>query len=109
MNLQQRFNKIIQQNNWWHQDEKVLVAVSTGVDSMSLLTLLQNLPQHWRPQINVAYVDHHLRDASRQETIFINEYCQQHHLPLWQADWLPTQHPHYGIEAAARRFSLPIF
>lgn len=109
MNLQQRFNKIIQQNNWWHQDEKVLVAVSTGVDSMSLLTLLQNLPQHWRPQINVAYVDHHLRDASRQETIFINEYCQQHHLLLWQADWLPTQHPHYGIEAAARRFRYQFF
>lgn len=109
MNLQQRFNKTIQRNNWWHQDEKVLVAVSTGVDSMSLLALLQNLPQHLRPQINVAYVNHHLRTASQQETVFINEYCQTHHLPLWQTDWLPNQHPRYGIEAAARHFRYQFF
>lgn len=107
--LQIVFNKIIAHYQWWHPHETVLVAVSTGADSMALLTLLQKLPSQLRPQINVAYVDHQLRAASVQETTFIKRYCQTQQLTLWQTKWPMAQHPQHGTEAAARAFRYHYF
>ena len=67
--------------------EKVLVAVSTGADSMALLWLLAHLPVAIRPQIKVAYVDHQLRDQSKTETEFIQRYCQEKGYPLFTKTW----------------------
>lgn len=89
--------------------QPVLVAVSAGSDSMVLITLLQRLPQEERPQLAVAYVDHQLRAASQAETAYVEAYCQQHHLPLYQTQWAFTQHPKKGIEAAARDFRYAFF
>ncbi|MEM5031730.1 ATP-binding protein [Limosilactobacillus fermentum] len=46
------------------------MAVSTGVDSMVLLDLLQNLPKLRRPRLIVAHVNHHLRTQSTAEEAF---------------------------------------
>lgn len=108
MDLQQRFNQIINRHDWWQTGQPVVVAVSTGVDSMTLLELLQHLPKK-RPQIIVAYVDHQLRDQSRLETAFIQRYCRDHHLQLAQTVWKRTSHPSHGIEAAAREFRYRFF
>ncbi|MFT9452279.1 tRNA lysidine(34) synthetase TilS [Liquorilactobacillus ghanensis] len=100
--FQQNFVKL-------NQAEKVLAAVSTGVDSMVMLQLLLKLPKKIRPQVSVAYVNHRLRPASAQETEFIRSFCQKHHLPLFTTDWSPQQHPAHGIEAAARDFRYKFF
>ncbi|MCI1700167.1 tRNA lysidine(34) synthetase TilS [Liquorilactobacillus nagelii] len=91
------------------QSDRVLAAVSTGVDSMVMLQLLLSLPFQDRPQISVAYVNHQLRAASEQETDFIKSFCQQHHLPLFMTSWPRSQHPKHGIEAAARDFRYHFF
>lgn len=98
--------------NWKKFDlnyQSLLVAVSTGVDSMVLLDLLQHLPADLRPQITVGYVDHRLRKQSKDETKFIQEYCRQHHLPLKIGVWDADQHPQHGIEEAARNFRYAFF
>ena len=98
--------------NWKKFDlnrQPLLVAVSTGVDSMVLLDLLQHLPADLRPQITVGYVDHCLRKQSKDETKFIQEYCRQHHLPLKIGVWDAEQHPQHGIEEAARKFRYAFF
>lgn len=98
--------------NWKKFDlnrQPLLVAVSTGVDSMALLDLLQRLPENVRPQITVGYVDHRLREQSNAETQFIQEYCCQHHLPLKIGVWNVDQHPQHGIEEAARKFRYAFF
>lgn len=76
----------------------VVVAVSTGVDSMVLLTALQELLP--ATQIVVAHVNHHLRDQSQTEESYLRNYCQKHHLKLMVDEWL--DHPKNGVEAAAR-------
>ena len=98
--------------NWKKFDlncQPLLVAVSTGVDSMVLVDLLQRLPANVRPQITVGYVDHRLREQSHAETQFIQEYCCQHHLPLKIGVWNADQHPQHGIEEAARKFRYAFF
>lgn len=89
--------------------QPLLVAVSTGVDSMVLLHLLLKLPVELRPQITVGYVNHCLRKQSKVETQFIQEYCNQHHLPLRIGVWDSQQHPLHGIEEAAREFRYTFF
>ncbi|WP_051533680.1 tRNA lysidine(34) synthetase TilS [Ligilactobacillus apodemi] len=87
--------------------QKVLVAVSTGVDSMVLLWLVQHLPPKLRPQIYVAYIDHQLRVQSQAETQFIQAYCEKSHLPLFVKVW--QDHPKTGIENAARNVRYAFF
>ena len=87
--------------------QKVLVAVSTGVDSMVLLWLVQHLPPKLRPQIYVAYIDHQLRAQSQAETQFIQAYCEKSHLPLFVKVW--QDHPKTGIENAARNVRYAFF
>ncbi|WP_161808010.1 tRNA lysidine(34) synthetase TilS [Ligilactobacillus ceti] len=94
---------------WPLAQQKILVAVSTGVDSMVLLHLLQNLPEEQRPLINVAYVNHELRAASQQETQYLQAYCQMYQIPLFIKNWPRHTHPITGIEAAARTFRYTFF
>lgn len=89
--------------------EKVLVAVSTGADSMALLWLLAHLPVAIRPQINVAYVDHQLRDQSKTETEFIQRYCQEKGYPLFTKTWAVADHPLTGLEEKARKMRYEFF
>lgn len=90
--------------------DKVLVAVSTGADSMALLTLLEELPKNIRPKINVAYVDHQLRAQSKAETKFIKEYCDKKQLPLFVKVWDDLdQKAQTGIEEKARQMRYEFF
>lgn len=107
MKLEQLFLQNFQANDLACQ--KILVAVSTGLDSMVLLNLLQNLPMTVRPQITVAYVDHQLRKQSAKETIFIKEYCQKNNLSLVCKSWPKKEHPVSGIEESARQMRYAFF
>ncbi len=89
----------------WTADERLLVAVSTGVDSMSLLHVLEKLCG--KDKLGVVHVNHGLRTASDQEEQFLTAYCQEKKLPLYKTRWLTA--PATGIEAAAREFRYHFF
>lgn len=89
--------------------EKILVAVSTGVDSMVLMDLLQRLPDEIRPEIGVAYIDHQLREQSRIETEFIEKYCLDNQFKLYKKVWPVHEHGLNGIENAARKMRYDFF
>lgn len=105
----QQFNRQLAQHQLLMPTKTLIVAVSTGVDSMVLLTLLQQLPKQQRPRLVVAHVNHHLREQSQAEAAFLAQYCQHRQLKLVVADWLPAQHPQTGIEAAGRQFRYDFF
>lgn len=107
--LSQTVEQVVWQLGGFEPSDTVVVAVSTGVDSMVLLTLLQRLPVAHRPKLIVAHVDHQLRQQSQVERQFITTYCQQHGLPLEVAVWPLAAHPATGIEAAAREFRYAFF
>ncbi|MCQ2557144.1 MAG: tRNA lysidine(34) synthetase TilS [Ligilactobacillus sp.] len=99
------------QKNWPSKLARVpiLVAVSTGCDSMVLLDLLLQLPAQLRPKIQVVYIDHQLRAQSQVEGDFLRKYCQVHQLPLFEKAWPVAAHPQTGLEAAARKFRYDFF
>lgn len=73
-NLQTKFERDLSQDRFFYSNEKVIVAVSTGSDSMALLSLLINLPISQRPEIIVAHVNHELRLQSQEEEQFLKAF-----------------------------------
>lgn len=109
MELETVFLKRIQKNRWWQAGQPVVVAVSAGVDSMVLLTLLEQLPKSVRPQIIVAHVNHQLRQPSDSEQAFLEQYCVSHKLTFESTTWDLADHPTHGLEQAARDFRYAFF
>ncbi len=109
MDIVKQFKSIVIQANWFDSNQTVIVAVSAGVDSMVLLTLMQQLPVNVRPKLVVVYVNHQLRQQSEIEEQFMMDYCHQRHIQLEIAQWPVASHPQTGVEAAARRFRYDFF
>ena len=107
--LEQAFQNEIRRHQFWPTGAKVIVATSTGVDSMVLLTLLRRLPTALKPQLIVAHVNHELRTESVAEEAYLRQFCLENDLALQVAHWPLQQHPQTGIEAAAREFRYQFF
>lgn len=63
----QKFNRRLAAARLLSPQVTVVVAVSTGVDSMVLLRLLQQLPVTERPHLVVAHVNHHCGHKARRK------------------------------------------
>ena len=107
--LEQAFQTHLQKEQFWQAGDKVVVATSTGVDSMVLLWLLTHLPQKQRPQVVVAHVNHELRAQSTAEEKYLTQFCRLHAIPLRIQHWPKASHPETGVEAAARQFRYAFF
>lgn len=107
--LEQAFQNEMHRYHFWPAGAKVIVATSTGVDSMVLLTLLHRLPVALKPWLVVAHVNHELRAESVTEEAYLRQFCLENELPLQVAHWPLKQHPQTGIEAAARAFRYQFF
>lgn len=108
-NILEQFERHLEQGRFFDKDDLVIVAVSTGVDSMALLDLLQRLPDNLRPRLLVAHVNHELREQSTVEEAYLTTYCKQAGLTLRVAHWPKAAHPEHGIEEAARHFRYDFF
>lgn len=78
--LHNQLQQYIDANELFTQQDKLLVTVSGGVDSMVLLFALQRLEFN----IAVAHCNFNLRgnDADQDEA-FVKDFCLQHHIPFF--------------------------
>lgn len=109
MNTEQQFNQTVMSANWLNSGDNVVLAVSTGVDSMTLLTLMQQLAAKRGFRLIVAHVNHELRSQSQLEQDFLQNYCAHNQLQFETQNWPVAEHPKTGIEAAARAFRYTFF
>ncbi|WP_295731712.1 tRNA lysidine(34) synthetase TilS [uncultured Limosilactobacillus sp.] len=97
--LQLTVKRCLTRYRFFSLNHPLIVAVSTGVDSMALLHVLKTLVP--TKQIVVAHVNHHLRQQSQREEQFLRQVCRQWGIKLVVDQW--RHHPDHGIEAAARQ------
>lgn len=67
----------------WKPYDHIVIAVSTGIDSMVLLHRLLHQYQTTYKQLTVLHVHHGLRHASDKEEGFIKKYCEQHGVSIY--------------------------
>ena len=61
-------------------EDKILLAISGGIDSMVMLHLFRQLDYTF----SVAHINHSTRNgASNQDMEFVSEYCKQHSIPFY--------------------------
>lgn len=104
-NLEMVIKRHLEGSRFFTTSTPIVVATSTGVDSMVLLTLVQNLVP--KERLIVAHVNHHLRSQSQIEERYLRQYCQAHQLTLRVMQW--QDHPKNGLEAAARQARYQFF
>ena len=75
MSLQKRFHKSLLRSGCIPVGSRVLVAVSGGLDSVALLTLLHHLSVPLQLHLEAAHLDHSLRPESRDDARFVAELC----------------------------------
>ncbi len=103
--MEQIVTTFLKDNNINLQGEKIVLAVSTGIDSMVLLHVFMKLTKKQNFSIIVAHVNHHRRLQSQQEEEFIRSFCQDNGLLCYikNLDFSATSE-NFQAEARKRRY-----
>ena len=76
MDLQNRLHKALLQSGIIPAGSRLLVAVSGGADSVALLHLLHSLADELALTLQVAHLDHALREESTDDARFVEQLCR---------------------------------
>jgi len=75
--------RTVRQHRLFLPHQHLLVAVSGGPDSITLLSLLHKLAEPWRLTLTAVHCNYGLRGAeSDGDELFVKTFCQERHLPL---------------------------
>lgn len=76
--LENRVLETINRYNMVNKGDKIVVAVSGGPDSMTLLNCLIKLKDELGIQIVAAHVNHMIREVADEETKYVEDFCREH-------------------------------
>ncbi|MEQ9764777.1 tRNA lysidine(34) synthetase TilS [Streptococcus sp. ZJ151] len=77
------FLRHVQKKQFFASHQKVLIAVSGGVDSMNLLHFLYVSRETLNIDIGIAHVNHHQREASKMEEAYLKDWTDNHNIPFY--------------------------
>ncbi|MBN1638202.1 MAG: tRNA lysidine(34) synthetase TilS [Ignavibacteriales bacterium] len=82
-NLEQKVIKFIDQNLLIEPSNKLLIAFSGGPDSTFLIYFFEKYKRRFKIDLYAAYIDHQLREDSKNELTFCKEFCEQLKIPFY--------------------------
>ncbi|MFH0790886.1 MAG: tRNA lysidine(34) synthetase TilS [Candidatus Omnitrophota bacterium] len=77
-----RIKQTIKKYNLINKGDKILVGVSGGPDSVTLLYLLNNLKKELNLTLHIAHLDHMLRKDSHKDRLFVEKLAGKLNLPI---------------------------
>lgn len=81
-----KVKRFIDSNSLIQIGDRVLLAVSGGVDSMVLLNIMKDLSGIAGFEIGVAHINHQLRRDSHRDLMFVEEECRRLNIPFYGRD-----------------------
>ena len=65
-----------------NHNETIIIAVSGGKDSMALLYAMTRINPLLKIKIVAAHINHHLRENSSEDELFIRTFCKEQNIEL---------------------------
>ncbi len=90
MSLLEKFRSYCQNNKLIKKEDRVLLGVSGGPDSLAMLDLFSRIQDEFNLQLYVFHLNHMFREEAAQEAAFVAETCKK-----------------YKIEAFIRKIDVP--
>lgn len=75
--LEEKVLNTIKKYNLIQKGDKIVIGVSGGPDSMTLLDVLNKLKKSLEIQIYVAHINHMLREEADSETKYVQDFCEK--------------------------------
>lgn len=85
--------------------DNIVIGVSGGPDSMTLLNMLYHLKDQLQVQLSVAHINHMIRPEAEEETNYVEQFCKNINVPCFikRIDvQKEAKRLHMGTEAAGR-------
>ena len=60
----------------FHDNDRIVIGVSTGPDSMALVDMLLKVRDKYHLNLIIAHVNHNVRKESFQDAEFLKGYCR---------------------------------
>lgn len=78
--MEDKVLETIKKYNLINNNDKIVVAVSGGPDSMCLLNVLNTLKEKLNIELFVAHINHMIREEADSETEYVKRYCEQNNI-----------------------------
>lgn len=76
-------NKVINTINKYNliqSGDKLVLGVSGGPDSISMLNILNEIKQEWQFEIYVAHINHMIRKEANDDEKYVQQYCEKNNI-----------------------------
>lgn len=81
--LEEKVRKTIREFNLIEKNDSIVVGVSGGPDSMTLLSILLKLKEEFHLKIYVAHVNHMLRENAIKDEEYVKEFCKKNNIEIF--------------------------
>ncbi len=81
--LEEKFLKTIKENNLIEKGDKIVVGVSGGPDSITLLTCLNRYKEKLGCSVICAHINHLIRDDSTEDEQYVENICKKLGIPCF--------------------------
>lgn len=110
--LEEKVRKTIREYNLIEKNDSIVVGVSGGPDSMTLLSILLKLKEEFNLKIYVAHVNHMLRENAIKDEEYVKEFCEKNNIEIFikKANIFEiAQKEKIGLEEAGRNVRYNFF
>lgn len=110
--VEEKFLNTIKENNLIEEKDRIVVGVSGGPDSITLLTCLNKYKEKLNCEIIVAHINHLIREDSTDDEKFVENVCKKINIPCYikRAEILKmAEKEKKGTEEIARRVRYDFF
>lgn len=81
--LENKVENTINKYKLLEKNEKIVIGVSGGPDSMTLLTILLKLKEKYNLSLIVAHINHQIRENAIKDEEYVKEFCQKNNIEIY--------------------------
>ena len=110
--MKEKVLNTILKNNLIESGDKIVLGVSGGPDSISMLNILKEIKDEYKFYIYVAHINHMIREEAEEDEKYVEEYCEQNGIQCFikRIDVQQIAHTKkIGTEEAGRKIRYEFF